>query len=126
MRKSLPRLIVKGGVLSPAELKFIAETAEDAGLSTISFGSRQDILFPDASEQKTLEKLKDLNLVEPLSYTVENIVSSYVTADIFPTIPWLTGDRYLYILEQIRYEPSLKINITEPRQRLVPLLNLEC
>lgn len=121
MRKTLPRLIVKGGVLSPAELKYIAETAEKAGLSSISFGSRQDILFPDATGEKELEGLKELNIIQPGSTPVENIVSSYVTTDIFPTTAWLTGDRYLYILEQIRYEPSLKINITEPRQRLVPL-----
>ena len=121
MRKKIPRLIVKGGVLSPAELKFIAETTETAGISTISFGSRQDILFPDAVTPETLEKLESLNLVNPIAQKVENIVSSYVSTDIFPTTNWLTSDRYLYILEQIRFDPSLKVNITEPRQRLVPL-----
>ena len=121
MRKNVPRIIVKGGVLSPAELKSIAETAEAAGLKTISFGSRQDILLPEATEETNLEKFEDLSIVKPYSDAIENIVSSYVSTDIFPTTPWLTGDRYLYILEQIRYEPILKINIAEPRQRLVPL-----
>lgn len=121
MRKNVPRILVKGGVLSPAELKSIAETAEDAGLKAISFGSRQDIILPDAIEETHLENFKDLAIIKPASQAVENIVSSYVTTDIFPSTGWLTGDRYLYILEQIRYEPKLKINITEPRQRLVPL-----
>ncbi|MDT0689896.1 rubredoxin domain-containing protein [Salegentibacter sp. F188] len=121
MRKNVPRIIVKGGVLSPAELKSIAETAEAAGLKTISFGSRQDILLPEATDETNLEKFEDLSIVKPYCDAIENIVSSYVSTDIFPTTPWLTGDRYLYILEQIRYEPILKINIVEPRQRLVPL-----
>ena len=121
MRKNVPRIIVKGGVLSPAELKSIAETAEGAGLKSISFGSRQDILLPEATDETNLENFKSLTVIKPLSDPIENIVSSYVSTDIFLTTAWLTGDRYLYILEQIRYEPRLKINITEPRQRLVPL-----
>ena len=52
---------------------------------------------------------------------IENVVSSYVTADIFSNTTWLTGDRYLYILEQFRSNSTLKINITDPKQRLVPL-----
>lgn len=52
---------------------------------------------------------------------VENIVSSYVSSDIFPSTSWLTADRYLYILEQFQNSPTLKINIVDPKQRLVPL-----
>ncbi|MDT0676685.1 rubredoxin [Autumnicola musiva] len=121
MRKNLPRILIKGGVLSPAELKQVADTAGNAGLKTISFGSRQDILFPEDINENELSRFKDLHIVKSLAEPIENIVSSYVSTDIFPTTSWITGDRYLYILEQIRYEPSLKINITEPRQRLVPL-----
>ena len=120
MRKNLPRILVKGGVLSPTELKTIAETAESAGQKSISFGSRQDIVFTETIDDKGWKQLEKLQLVKPFSNPVENIMSSYVSTDIFPTTSWLTGDRYLYILEQIRHEPLLKINITEPKQRLVP------
>jgi rubredoxin len=117
----LNKLIVNGGVVSPGELKYICEVAEELGLKTISFGSRQDILFPKVIDQKKLKGLDKLQIVESNSVGYENIVSSYVSADIFPSTSWLTSERYLYILEQFRKQPKLKINITDPKQRLVPL-----
>lgn len=120
MRKNLSRIIVNGGVLSPAELQTIIEAAEKSGLKTISFGSRQDILFPQDVEVNS-EYINDLKLVAPDESGHENIVSSYVSSGLFSTTQWLTGDRYLYILEQFREQPDLKVNITDPNQRLVPL-----
>jgi len=118
------RLVINGGVLSPAELKNICEVAEDMGMSTISFGSRQDIIFSEQIQESELHKLKDFNYISPQEADrKENIVSSYVSADIFSSTSWLTGDRYLYILEQFRVQPKLKVNITDPKQRLVPLFN---
>lgn len=121
MKKKLSRLTVKGGVLSPRELKNIVETAEEAGLDSISFGSRQDILFPETVRPGILKTLRGMEVVTSVSDKKENIVSSYVSADIFPGTSWLTGDRYLYILEQFKQTPTLKVNITDPKQRLVPL-----
>lgn len=121
MKTNLNRLIIKGGVLSPGELKHICETAESLGLKTISFGSRQDILFPKKNNQEELSTFKNLQIIEPNKIGSENIVSSYVSSDIFPSTSWLTSDRYLYILEQFRHQPQLKVNITDPKQRLVPL-----
>ncbi len=119
--KDLNRIIVNGGVLSPGELKYICEVAEGLGLKTISFGSRQDILFPKVIDQKKLNGFDKLQIVESNTVGYENIVSSYVSADIFPSTSWLTSDRYLYILEQFRKQPKLKVNITDSKQRLVPL-----
>ncbi|ARV15700.1 rubredoxin domain-containing protein [Polaribacter sp. SA4-12] len=121
MKKQLNRLIVKGGVLSPGELKYICESAESLGLKTISFGSRQDILLPKNVNEEELAQFEKLKIVESDETGVENIVSSYVCADIFPSTSWLTGDRYLYLLEQFRAKSKLKINLTDPKQRLVPL-----
>ncbi|MUU79148.1 rubredoxin [Winogradskyella endarachnes] len=121
MINKLTRLIIKGGVLSPAELKLICQSAEDLGSDVISFGSRQDILFPDDLNNDNTEKIEGFQVVNPIKNNTENIMSSYVSADIFPNTPWLTGDKYLYVLEQFRNEHHLKINITDPKQRLVPL-----
>lgn len=124
MRNQIPRLLIDGGILSPAELKRIAEVAESGGLKTISFGSRQDILLPEYVGMNNDKELDfgEIKLVNPASGSrIENIVSSYVSTDIFPTTSWITGDLYLYIIERIKYGPRLKINITEPRQRIVPL-----
>ncbi|KGL62359.1 rubredoxin domain-containing protein [Polaribacter sp. Hel1_85] len=121
MNKQLNRLIVKGGVLSPGELKYICESVESLGLKTISFGSRQDILLPKKAKKEELVQFDKLKIVEADEIGVENIVSSYVCADIFPSTSWLTGDRYLYLLEQFRSKSKLKINLIDPKQRLVPL-----
>ena len=121
MSRQLNRLIIKGGVLSPGELKYICDSMESLGVKTISFGSRQDILLPKKAKPKDLTQFDKLKIVEIDETGVENIVSSYVCADIFPSTSWLTGDRYLYILEQFRSKSKFKINITDPKQRLVPL-----
>ncbi|UOB18074.1 rubredoxin [Abyssalbus ytuae] len=121
MKNSFTRLIIKGGVLSPAELKNIVVSAENLGLNSISFGSRQDIIFPVELTPEQLEELEKFEIVKPGDTGKANIVSSYVASDIFPGTPWLTGERYLYILEQFRYQPDLKINIADQKQRLVPL-----
>ncbi|WP_158839635.1 rubredoxin domain-containing protein [Polaribacter sp. L3A8] len=121
MSEQLNRIIVRGGVLSPGELKYICESVESLGLKTISFGSRQDILLPKNVNQEELAQFDKLKIVEANETGVENIVSSYVCADIFPSTSWLTGDRYLYLLEQFNTESKLKINLTDPKQRLVPL-----
>lgn len=121
MNQTFSRVVVKGGVLSPAELKQILEIAEGAGLDTISFGSRQDILFIKEDGVFSIDPQNKFQIISPEEEGSENIVSSYVSSDIFPNTPWLTSDRYLYILEQFRVRPMLKINITDPKQRLVPL-----
>ena len=121
MSYQLNRVIVKGGVLSPGELKYICESLESLGLDTISFGSRQDILLPKKTKKEDLSKFDKLTIVGSDETGIENIVSSYVCADIFPNTSWLTGDRYLYLLEQFKSKSTLKINLTDPKQRLVPL-----
>ena len=121
MSYQLNRVIVKGGVLSPGELKYICESIESLGLDTISFGSRQDILLPKKTKKEDLSKFDKLTIVGSDETGIENIVSSYVCADIFPSTSWLTGDRYLYLLEQFKSKSTLKINLTDPTQRLVPL-----
>ncbi|MBO2544909.1 rubredoxin domain-containing protein [Salegentibacter sp. BDJ18] len=121
MKKSFTRIIIKGGVLSPAELKEIVELAEASGSDSISLGSRQDILITKDVEVENFSAENKYQIIPPKTEGAENIVSSYVASDIFSGTPWLTGDRYLYVLEQFRIPPNLKVNITDPKQRLVPL-----
>ena len=118
---TLYKVIVNGGVLSPSELKYICESAEQLGLKSIHFGSRQDILFPNVATSLEPNSFEKLQIIAPKSYDGENIISSYVSSDLFPATSWLTSDRYLYVLEQFRKQPKLKVNITDPKQRLVPL-----
>lgn len=120
----LHRILLKGGVTSPGELKDVIIMLESAGLTEVYFGSRQDLLFPlqDAKEEQ-LESISKFNadIIGERSY--QNIVSSYVCADIFEMTHWLKGSTYLYILERFDYLPKLKINITDSKQRLVPIFS---
>lgn len=120
--KDLQRMLIKGGVLSPSELKQVIAMAESKGLSSIYFGSRQDIIFPFVeknNESPAPFPIINHNVVSDREY--KNIVSSYVSCDIFSSTSWLNGARYLYILESFNYYPKVKINITDPSQQLVPL-----
>ncbi|WP_242205727.1 rubredoxin [Aestuariivivens insulae] len=115
------RLMISGGVLSPGELKYICEAAEGLGLDAISFGSRQDIIFPEKIDEAKFNQFDKIKFVKPKRDKVENIASSYVSAEILSSTSWLTSDKYLYILEQFKYKPKLRVNVTDPKQRLVPL-----
>ena len=124
MKDSLHRILVKGGVISPSEMLRVISLARAAGLDGLHFGSRQDILLPIGQEYTHL--LKDYTQldIKPLAKPASsNISCSYVTTDIFPKTPWLTSVTYLYILEQFSFSPLLEVNITDPRQRLVPLFS---
>jgi len=125
MNDDLHRILLKGGVTSPGELKDIILMLETAGLKEVYFGSRQDLLFPlkDAHEEAKLEQLSAFNTAIITNRACQNIVCSYVSADIFGMTYWLKGSTYLYILEGFDYQPLLKINITDPKQRLVPLFS---
>lgn len=117
----LTRLIVKGGVISPGELRDIVNLALDQNLKNLSFGSRQDIIFPESFIENSDVKNSTHKFIFPDSSAVNNIVSSYVSTDIFTNTSWLTGNKFLYVLEQFQEQPKLKVNITDPRQQLVPL-----
>ncbi|WVK15383.1 rubredoxin domain-containing protein [Flavivirga abyssicola] len=115
------RLRINGGVVSPGELKYICEAAEGLGLDAISFGSRQDIIFPEEIDESKFDKFDKIQFIKPKRDGIENIVSSYVSADILPSTSWLTSDRYLYVIEQFKHKLSLRVNVIDPKQRLVPL-----
>ncbi|PPK88398.1 rubredoxin [Neolewinella xylanilytica] len=122
MSAQLYRVSVKGGILSPSELLTVIDLARELGLDGLHFGSRQDILFPVREEQADLLQRYPRLTIESLAAKHHaNIMCSYVAADIFPSTPWLTSSTYLYILEQFAFATPLEINLTDPRQRLVPL-----
>lgn len=124
MNDDLHRILLKGGVTSPGELKDVITMLEAAGLKEVYFGSRQDLLFPlNNADEEQLERISKYNTTIIGERSYQNIVSSYVCADIFEMTYWLKGSTYLYILEGFDYAPKLKINITDAKQRLVPIFS---
>ncbi|MEK6477160.1 rubredoxin domain-containing protein [Catalinimonas sp. 4WD22] len=120
----LVRVFAKGGIISPGDFSKVIELAQELGSDYVHLGARQDILFP--IRISNMEKVNTLLQQLPLPYeheskNCENIVSSYVTLDVMPATSWLAPHIYHYILDSFVYEPSDKINITDPTQGMVPL-----
>ena len=121
----LKRILIKGGILSPSELKQIISYTRSLGLNSFHFGSRQDIILPEYNCENDQHPLVPETIKQVNDIDYQNIVCSYLSADIFESTPWLKGSTYLYILESFKYTPQLKINITDPKQRLIPLFSGE-
>ncbi|MEL6533870.1 MAG: rubredoxin domain-containing protein [Bacteroidota bacterium] len=128
-KSDLVRVFVKGGMLSPADLYKIAQTAESLGASYLHFGSRQDLLFPIhtpdpellAQTFSEIETLYEYSKAEQY----QNVVSSYVAYNMLPSTDWVHEDTYYYGLAAFDYRPRLKINVTDPAQAMVPLFSGE-
>ncbi len=124
-KDDLLRVFVYGGILSPSDLLGIMEVSELCGNKHVSFGSRQDILFPIKESNRPLveEAFKKLKIDYEFSgdNLYQNIVSSYTAVNIMDTMSWVKEDTYHYIIDSFDYRPKLKINIVDPSQSLVPL-----
>ncbi|GAA5522911.1 rubredoxin [Aliifodinibius salicampi] len=125
-KNDLIRAFIPGGVLTPRDLKKIIGIAQDLGNEVVHFGSRQDIMFPgDEVDQKKLdEEFGSIQTnYEWSGRRYQNIVTSYLAVDLMASSPWVTSGTYFNVLEYFDYRPRLKINITDPKQSLVPLFN---
>lgn len=120
-KKTLYRVLDKGGVLTPDMLLRILKFAEAAGNQYVHLGSRQDILFylPDYYQSKSIEN-SEIQL-QKRSSGIQNVVSSFVCVDILPSTNWVHSGTYLSILDQFSHKHLLRVNIVDPRQNLVPL-----
>lgn len=125
-KTDLIRAFIPGGLLSPRDLQKIAGIARDLGNKSVHFGSRQDIMFPgNEIDQRELDEAfgSIRTHYEWSGQLYQNIVTSFVAVDIMPTTPWVTTGAYYNALDSFNYRPRLKINITDPKQSLVPLFN---
>lgn len=129
-KSDLIRAFVKGGFISPADLLKIMELSRSIGNKYISFGSRQDIMFPANGSDALLieEAFRLLNIDYELGSdqsVYQNIVSSYASVNIIETTTWVKEDTYNVIIDSFTYKPKLKINIVDPQQSLIPLFTGE-
>ena len=126
------RVLVKGGIISPADLLKVMDASEAAGNGFIMFGSRQEIFFPlnkgvDPEPVELTLGETDLDFLKTRwsllhnSPQPSNIVSSYAALNVTDTTWWAKGDVYHYLLAGLDYQPKLKISIVDPLQSLVPL-----
>jgi rubredoxin len=121
--KHMIKINLPGGIVPAGELLDILNVAQNAHVSHIRFGNRQQLLFE--VDETELDDLKNEMIVNDLNYEVNtedypNIISSYVTEDIVYNANWLKEGVYKDILDLFDYEPRLKINLADNSQTFVP------
>ncbi len=112
-----------GGILSPDKLQKIAISAQKSGLDLISFGSRQEVLISCPTTQvhefSTLLGQEKIDMQLDVS-EFPNIISSYPSEGIFSSDYWLSEGIYKDVFDSFDFRPSLKVNIVDNDQCLVP------
>ncbi|PWJ44887.1 rubredoxin [Sediminitomix flava] len=123
--KNIVRRFTLGGLISISEVLKITATAEEMGARFLQLGSRQDILFSIKDFKDVngnIVTLKHIQTSKPRQGESHNIQSSFITHSIIEsTTEWLTEDVYRSVLTSFPLHPSVKINVTDPKQTLVPL-----
>ncbi len=128
MSKQKQRLyiLVKGGILTPSYLMLLTGIAKESGNETIGFGSRQQVIldvFPSKKaevEKKLKENGFEFEWDKNGKAVAQNIVSSFPAYDIQPSTYWLGASTFISILEQFNAPVSIKVNIVDAKQNLVP------
>ena len=114
----------RGGIISPGNLFNILTLAGKSGVSKVSFGLRQQLLFEVLTQKYSSfsEQLAALGIYhEADSDQYPNIVSSYPAEGIFINNTWLSEGTYKDILDVMDYQPTLKVNISDSNQSFTPL-----
>ena len=124
----LARVLVKGGVISTGKFLQIMEIAKKAGNTAVHLGSRQDIIFhisdrSDIDEMCQAGEIQMVAVAESTAHESQNVVSSIVSCDLGKSTSWIHEGTYLQILESLGARHTLKINVTDPMQPLVPALS---
>lgn len=117
------KINLPGGIVSPGTLQTTLRLAYEAGVRTVQFGARQQLLMTVHYESlRQLEKDLQQQAVryELNNEQYPNISSSYCGEGVFRTGRWVTENEYHTVLDQFDYQPQLKVNIVDPQQRFTP------
>ncbi|MBC7915310.1 MAG: rubredoxin [Pyrinomonadaceae bacterium] len=121
--KHLIKVNLPGGIVAAGDLLDILKAAETAGIENVSLGNRQQLFLSVAAER--LEDLEHEFSIADIDYEIgtdiyPNIVSSYVSEDIFSTSNWLREGVYKDILDLFDAKPQLKITLADNNQTFIP------
>jgi rubredoxin len=115
---------LRGGIVAVGDLLPILEVLQQVGIKEVRFGTRQQLYFEvkdDELEQIEYGFLSTDSEFEIDSDDYPNIVSSYVTDDLFTQSTWLREGVYRDVLDSFNHRPKLKVNLVDNSQSLVPL-----
>lgn len=113
----------KGGIVSPGYLKEILLIAQEARVTNVRFGLRQQMTMdvPMKSFETFSLLCESKNIIFYKSKDApSNIVSSYPAAGIFTSDSWLREGVYKDLFDLFNYSPQLKINICDRLQCFTP------
>lgn len=121
--KRYVKINLPGGIVSTGDFSQLLESLDKSGITEVRFGTRQQLLF--AADADQIEDLEHDFLISTIDFEIDadqypNIVSSYVTEDLFNNPNWLREGLYKDILETFDYSPRLKINLVDSSQNLIP------
>jgi rubredoxin len=115
----------RGGIISPGYLFDVLALAAEAGITQVSFGLRQQLLFEVEQTDyiQLSKKFEQVNIhFEADENRYPNVVSSYPAEGIFINNTWLSEGVYKDIFDSMDHRPELKINISDSNQSFTPLL----
>lgn len=112
-----------GGIVSAGDMYAIVNAAEKAGIEEVQFGTRQQLYM--RVEDHRLAELDMVLQEHNIDFEINNdqypnIVSSYVTEEVFQNANWLREGLYKDILDLFDYKPQLKINVIDNVQTFIP------
>jgi rubredoxin len=129
----LVRVLLRGGVVSPADLLQVVEMARRVGSAYLLPGVRQDLLFPVAgtSPDAVVELFGRIGLSSAVVDTASplfrgganNVASSYLAVNVVETTWWLKESVYQRIFENFGTDPRIRVNFVDPLQGIVPLFH---
>lgn len=116
----------RGGIISPGYLKDVMDIASESMATHASFGLRQQLLIniPAKKYKEFTQKCNEKNIsFYEADSAAPNIVSSYCAVNIFAAESWLSEGVYKDVFDLFNYQPSLKINICDSKQSLIPFFS---
>lgn len=122
-QKHIVKINLAGGIVSTGDMLSIIKASEQALVKEIRMSVRQQmyITIADSKLNDFSARLKEAGIIFEINDDdYPNIVSSYVTDELFNRPNWLTEGVYADVIDAFDYQPKLKVNIIDSTQTLVP------
>jgi rubredoxin len=122
-RKPLIKINLPGGIAAAGDVYAWMSAAENCGVSYVQPGNRQQLYFTGDTQpiQQLARALQDMHVsFEQDRDSFPNILTSYVTEDVFQSGNWLSEGLYKDILGLFDYKPTLKVSLVDAQQTFIP------
>ena len=115
-----------GGIASPGELTKILSIARFCEITQVRFGLRQQMIMylSYAHEKLFISKMAKAKVAYYIDTNPHpNVISSYISEEVFQRGNWLREGIYKDILDAFDYNPNVKINISDSQQSFTPFFS---